>query len=121
MSYWDREHLWECGGDHYDCLMKSKFADYVVSVTIPDTVKIIGDEMFIRGANLTQVEIPESVTRIGSWTFYDCSNLTSIIIPDSVTHIGERAFGGCKNLKSINIPKGLRIYPTIKFFHFRPI
>ena len=39
-----------------------------------------------------ELTIPDSVKSIGEWAFYGCKGLTSIIIPDSVTSIGGSAF-----------------------------
>ena len=74
------------------------------SVTIPNSVKIIGDEAFKRCENLTSVTIPDSVTSIGDSAFSGCTGLRSITIPDSVTSIGEYTFYNCTGLTSIALP-----------------
>ena len=48
------------------------------SITIPDSVKRIGDEAFKDCRGLTSITIPDSVTSIGSYAFYKCSSLMSI-------------------------------------------
>ncbi len=72
------------------------------SVTIPDTVKIIGGGAFVYCSELTSVFIPNSVTYIGDYAFSFC-NFKTINIPGSVTYIGDYAFSYC-NFKTINIP-----------------
>lgn len=73
----------------------------LTSVTIPNSVTIIGRQAFDRCTNLTSITIPDSVTTIGESAFYDCNSLTSLIIPDSVTTIGNHAFGYCDRLTNI--------------------
>ena len=68
------------------------------TITIPESVKIIDDEVFFRKERLFSVTIPDSVTTIGDYAFSFCSSLSSITIPDSVTSIGKSAFSACKEL-----------------------
>ena len=65
-------------------------------VTIPSSVKRIGDEAFWCCTSLTSVKIPSSVKSIGVQAFYECKNLTSVTIPSSVTSIGNNAFSNTK-------------------------
>ena len=74
------------------------------SITIPNSVKLIGAWAFGFCSSLTNIMIPDSVTWILDYAFWACSSLTSVTIPDSVTTIGEGAFVGCKGLTSITIP-----------------
>ena len=79
----------------------------LTSIIIPDSVTLIGNDVFEECYSLTNIIIPDSVTSIGDNTFYDCSSLTTIIIPNSVTSIGDSAFGFCESLTSINIPNSI--------------
>ena len=88
----------------------------LTSVTIPDSVTSIGNSAFYGCSGLTIVTIPDSVTSIGNSAFYNCSGLTSVTIPDSVTIIGEQAFRDCSSLKSVNIPNGVTIINQSVFF-----
>jgi hypothetical protein len=54
--------------------------------------------------SLTSVTIPNSVTVIGTYAFHGCTSLTSVTIPDSVSSIGSYAFEGCTSLTSVTIP-----------------
>ena len=76
-------------------------------VTIPSSIKSIGDGAFYNCSNITSVTIPDSVTSIGTDAFCGCNKLKDITIPNSVTSIGENAFYGCLNLTSITIPNGV--------------
>ena len=53
---------------------------------------------------ITSVTIPDSVTVIGEDAFRGCSSLAAVTIPDSVTAIGEFAFFGCSLLAAVTIP-----------------
>ena len=77
------------------------------SVTIPNSVLIIGEEAFYGCSRLTNVEIPNSVTTIERHAFWQCSSLMSVKIPNSVTTIGNNAFAGCKSLTSVEIPNSV--------------
>ncbi|MCL2679411.1 MAG: leucine-rich repeat domain-containing protein [Dehalococcoidia bacterium] len=70
----------------------------LVSVTIPDSVTIIGDEAFFGCVSLTSVTLPNNLKSIGRKAFERCRSLTSINIPVGVTSIGAEAFYGCPNL-----------------------
>ena len=76
----------------------------LASITIPDSVTLIGNNAFYGCTNLTSVTIPDSVTNIGMMTFQRCTSLASITIPDSVITINSFAFSDCTSLTSITIP-----------------
>ena len=50
---------------------------------------------------MTSVTIPNSVTIIGNAAFCGCSGLTSITIPNSVKRIRENAFAYCSKLENV--------------------
>ena len=62
---------------------------YIMSVTIPNSVRRIGDCAFQNCDSLTSVTIPNSVMYIGDWAFCGCDSLTSVTIPNSVKSIGS--------------------------------
>ena len=74
----------------------------LISVTIPNSVKSIGNYAFYGCSGLTSIEIPNSVTSIGKEAFYNCSSLTSIVIPNSVISIGDWAFYNCSGLNTVH-------------------
>ena len=64
----------------------------IVSVTLPDSLKFIGNSAFEGCVNLKSIVIPNGVKEIGSFAFYGCESLANISIPDSVTSIGSSVF-----------------------------
>ncbi len=75
----------------------------LTSLTIPNSVTLIGGEAFSGCTGLTSVTIPNSVTNIGWRTFCGCTGLTSVTIGSSVDTIDYEAFCGCTNLLNITV------------------
>lgn len=70
----------------------------VTSITIPETVKIIGYGAFA-GCNIQKITIPSSVESIESSAFASCTNLKEIEILGNLKHFGENVFYKCSSLK----------------------
>ncbi len=85
------------------------------SVSIPESVKVIGDSAFGNCQNLKNVIITKNVTSIGDYAFQWCSSLVSVSIPESVTEIGQYAFIYCA-LDSVNIPENVSSIEDGTFF-----
>ena len=77
------------------------------TVTIPDTVKMIGDGAFEACSSLKAICIPKSVSQIGASAFYACTSLKSIVVPNSVTTINSGTFSECTSLETITIPNSV--------------
>lgn len=79
----------------------------LAEVSIPGSVKEIGEYAFDRCLNLKKVLIPEGVTEIGFGAFWSCESLPEISLPNSLTRIENSAFRGCTSLKKIAIPSSV--------------
>lgn len=77
-----------------------------LSVTIPASVKTIGDSAFRECNSLISVTISEGVERIGGSAFQSCAALTSITLPASVKEVGEAAFWQCQKLETVTFQPG---------------
>ena len=77
------------------------------SITIPNSVTSIGKGAFSTCVSLQSVTIPNSVKSIGNYAFRNCESLQSVTIPNSVTKIGNEAFWGCDSLQSVTIPNSV--------------
>ena len=79
----------------------------ITSISIPSTVKEIGNVAFYDQHRLSEITLPSNLEEIGNYAFFYCSNLTSINIPNSVTWLGTGAFSLCERLASVTIGSGL--------------
>ena len=63
------------------------------SVTLPDTLRSIG-QYFFSGSAVAEIALPDGLETIGNYAFSGCSSLSSISLPQSLTDIGIEAFKG---------------------------
>lgn len=107
------------------------FRDSVfVSVTLPDTVKRLGEGAF-RGSAIQEMKLPSSLEEMGAEcfdnclklkkvtfsaslkeiplaAFYGCSSLGEVILPEGVEAIGEEAFASLTALRKVSLPSTLK-------------
>ena len=70
----------------------------IKTVTIYDGVKNIGDGAFEGCSNLTSITIPNSVQIIGITSFMNCTSLDTVTLHNCLREIEGGAFYGCSNL-----------------------
>ena len=80
----------------------------LTSITIPNSVTLIGNRAFSGCSSLSSIEIPNSVTEIRGAAFRGCIGLTSIEIPNSVIYLGDEAFANCWSLRYAKLGNGFR-------------
>ena len=81
---------------------------FLTSLTLPSSLKSIGDEAFGGCRSLTSLTLPSSLQSIGNSAFRDCNSLTSLTLPSSLQSIGDYAFYGCSSLSSLTFPSSLQ-------------
>ncbi len=74
------------------------------TITLPSSLKEIGNDAFQNCLSLESFTIPEGVEKIGPWALANNPQLTSIVLPASVTTLGYGVFYNCSQLKSLTIP-----------------
>ena len=87
-----------------------KYTGTATTVSVPDSVRIIGEEAFADNTYMTSVKLPASLEKISYAAFSGCNNLKSVVIPDNVTEIGIAAFANCTALTSANIGKSTKSF-----------
>ena len=76
----------------------------VTELMIPETVAEIKPYAFYGASCLTSLTLPDSVTLIGESAFYNCTNLRGgLTIPNTVMEIGNSAFYSCTCLESMTV------------------
>lgn len=80
----------------------------IKTMTLPATIKEIGESAFSKCHQLTNMVIPESVTELSTSLFEDCSVLTSVSLPATLTRIGNRSFYNCPSLESVVLPTTIK-------------
>ena len=87
------------------------YANYIKSVTIPESVKSIWPSAFSGsysdkyGLGCKSLTIPGNVTEIGAGAFM-FAKFEQVAIPDAVKNIYSKTFYNCGKLKSINLGNG---------------
>lgn len=99
---WNARNCWSNG-----CPLPVYYAYMPLrQVTIGNEVKVLPDGFAI-SAGISSLTIPSSVRYIGDMAFYFCRNLTELVIPDSVINIGDYAFWDCYNLRQVTIGRNV--------------
>lgn len=77
-------------------------------ISLPPSLKIIGNYSFCRSAIYGNLVIPDSVTSIGEQAFSSCSGLSgSLVIPSGIASIERSAFEYCGFTGTLSLPEGL--------------
>lgn len=79
----------------------------ITKVTIPSTVKEIGEDSFCQMDSLQIVSFGDSLVSIGKQAFCYCTKLENAILPSTVKEIDESAFAQAYSLKAISLGQSL--------------
>ncbi len=89
-------------------LTRYDIKDGMTQVSIPGSVRAIGNEVFMGDKTLERIYIPGSVKTIGSKAFYGCDHLMEINLQDGIEEIKDSAFAMCMGLGRAALPSSLR-------------
>ena len=67
-------------------------AKELISITLPDGMKIVSEEAFHYCRKLERVSLPDSIVEIGMYAFRYCEALKEISLPEGLEVIGRCAF-----------------------------
>ena len=79
--------------------------DYLSSVVLPDSLKIIGRGCFTN-TFIEEINLPEGLEHIRESAFYGTS-LKSVRIPPNIKHLLQGTFSNCTNLSNVELNEGL--------------
>ncbi|MBQ9369524.1 MAG: leucine-rich repeat domain-containing protein [Clostridia bacterium] len=79
-------------------------AGKMTSISLPSTLKKIGDHSFGNCESLKDIIIPDGVLEIGSWAFVNSFGLENVYMGNSVRKIGQSAFEGCRQMREFRFP-----------------
>lgn len=83
------------------------FCTSLTSITLPQSLKVIGDDTFGGCIMLSSIDIPDGVVKIGNSAFASCESLSSISLPKTLSVIESRSFQDCIGLQSVGIPNSI--------------
>lgn len=78
------------------------------SITVPSTVKVVGEGAFEGNTTVERITLPNSVTQINAYAFWGCENLQTVTLGSGLASVGDFAFMNCSGLERITIPKNVR-------------
>lgn len=85
-----------------------KYVGTAEVVSVPDTIKSIGEEAFAGNDALIKVNIEGDVETIGYRAFAECDNLRTIVVGDTVNTIDTAAFSNNKELVNVTLGAGVK-------------
>jgi serine/threonine protein kinase len=84
----------------------------VVTVSLPESLTVIGDHAFEGCTELLSVNFPRNLRSIGERAFYRCSKLSYASIPAGVSVVGRGAFSAC-GLPAIEVQEGNAYFRSV--------
>ncbi len=87
--------------------LAGKGSTQATDIIVPESymglpVQEVKSSAFLGNAALTSITLPDTVTVIGNNAFNGCSALTNITVPEGVKEIHPNAFRNCSSVASIN-------------------
>lgn len=82
------------------------------STTIPESVRSIAENAFMKQDGLKELTIPDGVTTIMTGAFSGCTNLEKITIGAGLKEFSPNAFSNCPNITEIKVSPSNRTYDS---------
>ena len=85
-----------------------KYAGTASTVSVPDTVKKIGEEAFAGNQSLNVVSLGKNTKSVDYAAFLGCTYLSRVTVPDEVTSLDHSVFADCISLTKCNLGKKVK-------------
>lgn len=79
----------------------------LTTVSIQDSVQVIGDGAFANCTKLEGISIPDKLKSLGASAFIECKALKRIDIKAPILVLQDNTFNGCSNLEVVTLNKGI--------------
>ena len=76
------------------------------AIYIPDGVKTIGENGFLKCENIVTISLPNTIEKLGIKAFCDCFGVKNIKLSSSLTEIPRECFTSC-HVKNLYVPEGV--------------
>ena len=104
-----------------DLVLKHGYGEKICYDTIETLLSIkkglCAEQIFVAGAELTDLAVPDGITEICECFVSGCSTLRSVVLPNSVVKINNYAFDACSNLTNVELSQNLEIIGIAAFSH----
>lgn len=80
-----------------------KYSGTAEIVSIPDDIKVIGEEAFAGNSHVLKIEVNDKCDSIEYGAFANCTNLRSVDLGDGVEEVGAAAFSNDPSLKNVSM------------------
>lgn len=87
------------------------------NITVPEGIRVVGENAFSSLSQLKSVSLPETVVEISDLAFEKCTELETVILPQSLKTIGDRAFVDCTSLAGIKLPGNVKRIGSDAFYN----
>ena len=84
-------------------------AQYIVNITLPNTIYKIGKNFFRNCDKLQSITLPSALITIGDYSFYDADGLQNITFPNKVKQIGSYVCNWAYGLQNVTLGSQLEM------------
>ena len=106
----DNSSYWEGNALYVDNVLIKVKDEKITSFTVKDGTQAIADGRLFStyASSVTSISLPDSLRYVGNENFYWC-NITGVVLPESLIGIGEKAFSYCKSLQTVDTSKTVNL------------